>query len=68
VSLCLSRDEVAELTGAKTRAGQIRVLRSNGIYHVIAAGGWPNVPRTAIDGKPRQEQDAAPKWKPRKAA
>ena len=68
MSLCLSRDEVAELTGAKTRAGQLRVLRANGIYHVIRADGWPNIPRSAIDGTPRQAQDAAPKWKPRKAA
>jgi hypothetical protein len=67
VSLCLSRTEIAELTRAKTRAGQIRVLQRNGVRHIIAADGWPSVTRAAVEGQPDQRQDA-PKWKPRKAA
>jgi hypothetical protein len=67
VSLCLSRDEIAELTRAQTRRLQLAFLRSNGIKHYLDAHGWPVVTRAAVEGTPERGQDA-PTWKPRKAA
>ena len=48
--LFLTREEVAELTGAKTRAKQVQVLQRNGVRHWINAAGWPVVARSAVDG------------------
>lgn len=67
MSMFLSRDEVAELTGAKTKRLQIAVLVRNGTRHTINAAGWPVVTRSAIEGDRQAEQDAKG-WKPRKAA
>ncbi|WP_122734896.1 DUF4224 domain-containing protein, partial [Pseudomonas viridiflava] len=39
----LSHEEVCELTGARTKAGQIAVLARNGIRHTIKRTGWPCV-------------------------
>lgn len=64
--LLLTRLEVIDLTGARTRAGQIDVLRANGIRHFINRAGWPVVPRSAVDGTPATREDRAP-WQPRKA-
>lgn len=61
----LSRDELAELTGAKTKARQIAVLQRNGIRHWINAAGQPLVPRCVLAGvAPDREQDQA--WVPNK--
>lgn len=38
-----SHGDVAVLTGAHTRKGQIRNLAKNGIRHTINAAGWPVV-------------------------
>ena len=62
----LSQEEVRELTGAGTKAGQIRTLCQNGIRHTIKANGWPCVPRAAVLGQHHQPQESAT-WKPRKA-
>ena len=62
-----SRGEVAELTGAHTRAGQLRVLRQNGTRHTINAAGWPVVPMSAIDGAPAKTDDSQP-WRSNKKA
>lgn len=67
MTFCLSRDEVAEYTRAKTRVKQARVLRNNGIRHIIDGDGWPVVTRAAVEGKPDKAQDT-PRWKPNKAA
>jgi hypothetical protein len=64
--LLLTRLEIVDLTGARTRAGQIAVLRNNGIRHFINRAGWPVVPRSAIDATPATRQDQQP-WQPRKA-
>ena len=44
----MTHNEVCELTGAKTKAGQIRVLTRNGIRHTIKANGWPCVIAAAL--------------------
>lgn len=64
--LFLTHAEVCELTGAKTKAGQITNLKKNGIRHTIKANGWPAVSASAVIGgvQPPEER---PKWTPRKA-
>lgn len=39
----LTRDEVAELTGVKTKTGQRQVLARNHINHIVRKDGWPMV-------------------------
>ena len=63
--LFLSHREVCEMTGAGTKAGQIRILVKNGIRHTIKASGWPCVARAAILGT--HEKHEKPAWQPRKA-
>ncbi len=41
MSELLSKDEMVELTGAATRAKQIKVLRDANISFVIRVDGWP---------------------------
>jgi hypothetical protein len=64
-SLLLTRAEVAELTAARTKAGQIAVLRRNGIHYIVAADGWPSVPRVAVESPPARRtavHEAEPNW------
>ena len=67
MSLCLSRSEIAELTGSPQRRRQVAFLRQNGIRHYVDAHGWPVVTRAEVEGTASREQDSAP-WKPNKAA
>ena len=67
MSLCLTRDELAELTRTKLKAGQCAFLRKNGIRHYVDAHGWPVVTRAAVEGDHDQAQ-APMRWKSNKAA
>jgi hypothetical protein len=67
MNLCLSRDEIAELTRAQTRKRQAAFLRANGVRHYIDANGWPVVTRAAVEGGKESEQHGRG-WKPNKAA
>lgn len=61
-----SHGEVAEMTGAHTRAGQIKVLQRNGVSHIINAAGWPVVARAVAEGSAKRV--AAPtEWRSHKA-
>ncbi len=65
-SMFLTHEEVCDLTGARTKAGQIETLKRNGIRHAVKRNGWPSVTTAAII----QDQSATqtqPGWKPRKA-
>lgn len=63
----LTHDEIVQLTGARTKAGQIENLRRNGIRHTIKASGWPAVIASAvIGGIPGPVEK--PAWAPRKAS
>jgi hypothetical protein len=62
-----SHGEVADLTGAHTRKGQLRVLQQNGTRHTINAAGWPVVPLSAIDGSTANAAAATP-WRSNKKA
>lgn len=44
----LTHDEVCELTGAKTKAGQIENLKSNSVRYTIKRSGWPSVTKAAV--------------------
>lgn len=62
-----SHGQVAELTGAHTRACQLRVLQQNGVRHMINAAGWPVVPMSAIDGT-ATKADVRKPWRSNKKA
>jgi len=67
MSIALTRDEIAELTRTKLKAGQAAFLRQNGIRHYVDAHGWPVVTRAAVEGD-REAAHAPVSWKPNKAA
>jgi hypothetical protein len=68
MSLCLTRDELAELTRTKLKACQVRFLIKNGIRHYIDAHGWPVVTRAAIGiGIESEEKPPVPRWRSNKA-
>ena len=62
MDMFLTREEVAALTGAKTRKRQIANLRQNCIRHTINAAGWPVVARAVVEGTAKREQDKKP-WR-----
>ncbi|WP_458761507.1 DUF4224 domain-containing protein [Pseudomonas chlororaphis] len=62
----LSHEDVCQLTGARTKAGQIAVLVRNGIRHTIKRSGWPCVISAALIGGPVDPKEKLT-WKPRKA-
>lgn len=64
--LCLSKQEIRELTGTPIRTRQFKMLRDNGIRHYADSHGCPVVLRSAVEGRPAT--DEAPSWKPNKAA
>lgn len=59
----LTRDQVAELTGAKTRARQIANLRQNGIRHTINAAGWPVVTVAVVEGTTKRPEPPPKPWR-----
>ena len=65
MSTFLTREEVATLTGAKTRKVQCRVLARERIRYTLNAAGWPVVARSAVDPSVRKADDARPAWTPR---
>jgi hypothetical protein len=62
----LSHEEVCQLTGARTKAGQITNLKRNGIRHTIKVNGWPSVTANAVTAV-GPVQPETPSWKSRKA-
>jgi hypothetical protein len=63
----LSHEEVCELTGARTKAGQILNLKKNGVRHTIKVNGWPSVTAMAVTAVGTFEAEK-PVWKSRKAS
>lgn len=60
MSMFLTKEEVAELTGRKTKAKQIEHLRRIGMRFWVNALGNPVVPRSAIEGLPAIPTKAEP--------
>lgn len=67
MSLCLTRDEIAEFCRTNRKAGQLTFLRQNGIRHYIDAHGRPVVTRAAIGIGVESEEKTVIKWRPNKA-
>ncbi|QZP18689.1 DUF4224 domain-containing protein [Pseudomonas sp. DR208] len=61
----LSHEDVCTLTGARTKAGQIQVLKRNGIRHTIKRSGWPCVIASSLTGEAIAVSAEKPKWQPR---
>lgn len=67
MSLFLTRDELAELTRRKFKAGQVAFLIKNGIRHYLDGDGWPVVTRAAIGiGDEAKEKPPLPRWRSNK--
>jgi hypothetical protein len=64
-SLCLSRQEVRELTRTPIRKRQVAFLMRNGIRHYIDAYGWPVVLRQMV--MPESTKPTVPEWRSNKA-
>lgn len=66
----LTEEEVANLTGLKTRSRQAKWLRENGWVHALSAGGRPLIGRLYLQyrlGAPIAKPDrlnVRPKWQP----
>lgn len=43
--ICLSRDELVEISGYRQRSAVSKWLRTNGFVFRVAADGWPRVDR-----------------------
>ncbi|MBV7548351.1 DUF4224 domain-containing protein [Pseudomonas sp. PDM26] len=63
----LSSQEIIELTGARTKAGQIDNLKKNGVRHNIKKTGWPSVTVFAVTAVGIFEPEKTV-WKSRKAS
>lgn len=61
-SMFLEKDELARLTGRKTKSKQIAALRSMGIPFFVNACGHPIVTRVAVEGRPSAEKAPEPRW------
>lgn len=63
----LSHQEVCELTGARTKAGQVLNLKRNGVRHTIKMNGWPSLTAQPVTAAgPIQAEKAV--WSPCKAS
>lgn len=58
--LCLSKDEVRQLSRTPQKARQLEFLRRNGIRHYVDAYGWPVVLRSAVGPRPHNRQHRPP--------
>jgi hypothetical protein len=63
----LTHEQVCELTAARTKAGQLAVLRKNGIRHTIKRNGWPCVTTSALIDTHQAQSSVPGTWQPRKA-
>ncbi|MCE4073270.1 MULTISPECIES: DUF4224 domain-containing protein [Pseudomonas] len=63
----LTHEEICQLTGARTKAGQVRALKQNGIKHTIKMNGWPCVISANLLPAKGRLAEETPKWTPRKA-
>lgn len=56
----LTRVELIDLTGYKRPSCMIKQLRSYRLRFFIAADGYPRVPRSEIEGKPKDRVKSKP--------
>lgn len=60
----LTKDEIATLTGRKTKSKQIEALRKMALPFWVNANDAPVVPRSAIEGRRELPKPEKPKWIP----
>ena len=68
MSMFLTEDEIAILSGMKRKKTQIVVLRKMGVVFFVNGTGRPVVTRTAIEGRTdraEEKQDSRKGWVPR---
>ncbi len=65
MSLFLEDDQIARLTGRKTKTKQIEWLRREGIPFRVNARGHPIVTRSVIEGTGPQAKEQPRTWMPR---
>lgn len=65
IDLFLSREEIATLTGRKTKSKQIEQLRKMGIPFFVNAINAPVVTRVAVEGRTEDVPPTQAKWQPR---
>lgn len=63
MSIFLEPDDVAILTGKKTKSGQVDALRRMGIAFFVNPSGRPVVPKSAVEGREKVEEPKST-WKP----
>lgn len=64
MSIFLDPDDVATLTGKKTKSGQIDQLRRMGFLFYVNATGHPVVPKSAIGLNSEDLKPLDAGWKP----
>lgn len=64
MSIFLDPDDVARLTGKKTKSGQIAYLRDKGFLFYVNANGHPVVPKSAIELNMAHLQPIETGWSP----
>ncbi|MBY0474184.1 MAG: DUF4224 domain-containing protein [Nitrosomonas sp.] len=63
MSIFLDPDDVAILTGKKTKSGQVAALRTMGIAFFVNPSGRPVVPKASVEGKEISNKPKAA-WEP----
>lgn len=58
----LTADAVVRLTGRKRHKAQRRVLDGLGIRYIVAGTGEPLVREAALDERPKDARNRAPRW------
>jgi hypothetical protein len=64
MSMFLTAEEVAELTGKRRKSLQVEELRLMGIAFYVNGSGRPIVCRTALEGKQQEEKPVKKRWQP----
>lgn len=63
--LFIDDDELAKLTGRRTKSKQIEWLRSSGLPYRVSATGHPVVTRLAVEGRETRVDEKKRGWTPR---
>lgn len=64
MSLCLTRSELAELSGRRRKSGMAAWLRASGIPFFVDADGWPKVLRSSLDHQAPKQHHSEPQLRP----
>lgn len=65
MSIFLNPEDVADLTGRKSKSRQVEQLRIMGIAFYVNAAGRPIVTRAAVEGQGSDRPVKPKKWQPK---